>query len=146
MCPVRSVTHVSGCAQAVNGILSCPPGPLSVRYFSTRSGSVPGYDDGEGLNLRIAYRSVRFQSASVRGGAENRQSVLHAAVRRCLQSVSRACLRLLIGQPDDAEINGLTCAEHVASDSRLAMQKSVNGLTIVGRTSIGTSMQASDRC
>jgi hypothetical protein len=25
--------------------------PLSVRYFSARSGSVPGYDDGEGLKL-----------------------------------------------------------------------------------------------
>src|SRR5271167_1922016 len=28
-----------------------PPSPLSVRYFSTRSGSVPGHDDGEALNL-----------------------------------------------------------------------------------------------
>ena len=32
-------------------------------------------------------------------------------------------------------------------DSRLAIvQKSMNGLTIVGRTSIGTWLQASDRC
>src|SRR5437879_13559922 len=30
---------------------TAPPSPLSVRYFSARSGSVPSYDDGEGLNL-----------------------------------------------------------------------------------------------
>jgi hypothetical protein len=30
-----------------------PPSPLSVRYFSARSGSVPGYDDGEGLKLEL---------------------------------------------------------------------------------------------
>src|ERR1700747_271506 len=28
----------------LSGIASCPPSPLSVRYFSARSGSVPGYD------------------------------------------------------------------------------------------------------
>jgi len=46
--------------------------PLLVRYFSARSGSVPGYGDGEGLNLELPPRSVRFQSASVCGVAENR--------------------------------------------------------------------------
>jgi hypothetical protein len=54
--------------KAVNGIASYPPNPLSVRYFSARSGSVPGYDDGEGLNLELPLD----QSASVCGVAENR--------------------------------------------------------------------------
>ena len=39
--------------KAVNGIASCPPGPLSVRCFSARSGSVPDYGDGEGLKLEL---------------------------------------------------------------------------------------------
>jgi hypothetical protein len=36
-----------------SGVASCPPSPLSVRYLSARSGSVPGYDDGEGLKLEL---------------------------------------------------------------------------------------------
>jgi len=47
---------------------TAPPSPLSVRYFSARSGSVPGYDDGEGLKLELPLA----QSAFVCGGAENR--------------------------------------------------------------------------
>ena len=54
--------------QAFSRIASCRPSPLSVRYFLGRSGSVPAYDDGEGLKLELR----RFQSASVRGVAENR--------------------------------------------------------------------------
>jgi len=39
------------------------------------------------------------------------------------------------------------CAALCGMDSRLAIvQKSINALTIVGRTSIGTWLQASDRC
>ena len=59
-------------SKGFSGIASCPPSPLSVRYFSARSGSVPGDDDGEELDDdgeelkdRIVSRSVRFQSASV---------------------------------------------------------------------------------
>src|SRR6266542_5533871 len=47
-------------SKAVNGIASCPPSPLSVRYFSTRSGSVPGYDDGEGLKLELPLAQSAF--------------------------------------------------------------------------------------
>src|SRR5882724_4177982 len=46
--------------KAVNGIASYPPSPLSVRYFSARSGSVPGYDDGEGLNLELPLAQSAF--------------------------------------------------------------------------------------
>ena len=37
----------------LGGIASCPLSSLSVRYFSARSHSVPGYDDGEGLKLAL---------------------------------------------------------------------------------------------
>ena len=37
-----------------------PPSPLSVRYFSTRSGSVPGHDDGEALNLELPLAQSAF--------------------------------------------------------------------------------------
>jgi hypothetical protein len=40
--------------------LACPPSPLSVRYFSARSGSVPGYDDGEGLKLEVPLAQSAF--------------------------------------------------------------------------------------
>ena len=46
--------------KAVNGIASYPPSPLSVRYFSARSGSIPGYDDGEGLNLELPLAQSAF--------------------------------------------------------------------------------------
>jgi hypothetical protein len=46
--------------KAVNGIASYPPSPLSVRYFWARSGSVPGYDDGEGLNLELPLAQSAF--------------------------------------------------------------------------------------
>jgi len=49
--------------------------PLLVRYFQARSGSVPGCDDGEGLNLELPLA----QSASVCGVAENRAI---AAIKR----------------------------------------------------------------
>ena len=55
-------------SKAVNRIASCSPSPLSVRCFLARSGSVPGYDDGEGLKLELPLA----QSASVGGVAENR--------------------------------------------------------------------------
>src|SRR6266852_3929795 len=44
----------------LSGIASYPPSPLSVRYFSTRSGSVPGYDDGEGLKLELPLAQSAF--------------------------------------------------------------------------------------
>ena len=37
-----------------------PPSPLSVRYFSVRSSSVPGYDDGEGLKLELPLAQSAF--------------------------------------------------------------------------------------
>jgi hypothetical protein len=46
--------------KAVNSIASCPPSPLSVRYLSARSGSVPGYDDGEGLKLELPLAQSAF--------------------------------------------------------------------------------------
>ena len=46
--------------KSFSGIKSCPPSPLSVRYFSARSGSVPGYDDGEGLNLEVPLAQSAF--------------------------------------------------------------------------------------
>src|ERR1700730_7241507 len=46
--------------KAVSGIASCPPSPLPVRYFSARSGSVPGYDDGEGLKLELPLAQSAF--------------------------------------------------------------------------------------
>src|SRR6266852_2340862 len=45
---------------AVSEIVSYPPSPLSVRYFSTRSSSVPGYDDGEGLKLALPLAQSTF--------------------------------------------------------------------------------------
>jgi hypothetical protein len=57
-------------SKELSGIASCLPNPLSVRYFSTRSGSVPGYDDNEGLELELELPLA--QSASVCGVAENR--------------------------------------------------------------------------
>jgi hypothetical protein len=42
------------------GIASRPPGPLSVRYFSARSASVPGYDDGEALKLELPLAQSGF--------------------------------------------------------------------------------------
>jgi hypothetical protein len=50
-----------------------------IRYFPARSGSVPGYDDGEGLKPRSASRSVRFQSAAVCCVAEKLHSIAPAA-------------------------------------------------------------------
>src|SRR6266404_4741191 len=44
----------------LSGMVSCPPSPLSVRYFSARSGSVPGYDDGEGLKLEVPLAQSAF--------------------------------------------------------------------------------------
>src|SRR2546427_4976546 len=44
----------------LSGMASCPPSPLSVRYFSARSGSVPGYDDGEGLKLEVPLAQSAF--------------------------------------------------------------------------------------
>src|SRR6266403_4793593 len=44
----------------LSGIASCLPSPLSVRYFSTRSGSVPGYDDGEGLKRELPLAQSAF--------------------------------------------------------------------------------------
>src|ERR1700732_1051293 len=38
----------------------CPPSPLSVRYFSARPGSLPGYDDGEGLKLELPLAQSAF--------------------------------------------------------------------------------------
>src|SRR5580700_5715007 len=43
-----------------SGVASCPPSPLSVRCFSARSGSVPGYDDGEGLKLELPLAQSAF--------------------------------------------------------------------------------------
>src|ERR1700719_1435596 len=59
MCPVRFVTYVSG-RSGLSGIRSCLPSPLSVRYFSARSGSGPGYDDGEGLKLELPLAQSAF--------------------------------------------------------------------------------------
>jgi hypothetical protein len=43
--------------------------------------------------------------------------------------------------------SALSSVRHCGMDSRLAIvQKSINGLTIEGRTSMGTWLQASDRC
>jgi hypothetical protein len=39
--------------------VSYPPSRLSVRHFSARSGSVPGYD-GEGLNLELPLAQSAF--------------------------------------------------------------------------------------
>jgi hypothetical protein len=47
-------------SKELSGIASCLPSPLSVRYFSTRSGSVPGYDDGEGLKLELPLAQSAF--------------------------------------------------------------------------------------
>jgi len=41
-------------------VASFSPSPLSVRYFSARSGSVPGYDDGEGLKLESPLAQSAF--------------------------------------------------------------------------------------
>jgi hypothetical protein len=43
-----------------SGIASRLLSPLSVRYFSTRSGSVPDYDDGEGLKLELPLAQSAF--------------------------------------------------------------------------------------
>jgi len=48
-----------------------PPSPLSVRYFSAISGSVPGYDNGEGPKLEVVPAQSAF-SPAVCGVAENR--------------------------------------------------------------------------
>src|SRR5580658_10523842 len=37
-----------------------PPSPLSVRYFSARSASFHGYDDGEGLKLELPLAQSAF--------------------------------------------------------------------------------------
>jgi hypothetical protein len=47
-------------SKAVSGTASRPPSPLSVRYFSTRSSSVPAYDDREGLNLELPLAQSAF--------------------------------------------------------------------------------------
>src|SRR5438445_9466058 len=44
----------------LSGNVSCLPSPLSVRYFSTRSRSVPGYDDGEGLKRELPLAQSAF--------------------------------------------------------------------------------------
>ena len=52
-------------SKELSGIASCLPSPLSVRYFSTRSGSVPGYDVAKDLNSNcpsLSPLSVRFCS------------------------------------------------------------------------------------
>jgi len=49
MCPVRSVTYVSGRSKELNSVSEKLSSPLSVRYFSERLDSVPDHDDGEGL-------------------------------------------------------------------------------------------------
>src|SRR5438309_2485162 len=56
----------------LSGIVSCLPSPLSVRYFSTRSGSVPGYDDGEGLKRELPLAQSAFSPLLSCGVAENR--------------------------------------------------------------------------
>src|ERR1700730_8153387 len=48
------------CFKELSGIASCPPSPLSGRYFSARSGSLPGYDHGEGLNLDLPLAQSAF--------------------------------------------------------------------------------------
>jgi hypothetical protein len=46
--------------KALSGIASRPPSPLSVRYFPARSGSVPDYDDGEGLKFELPLAQSAF--------------------------------------------------------------------------------------
>jgi hypothetical protein len=60
MSPERSVTYVSERTNELSRITSCPPSPLSVRYFSARAGSVPGCDDGEGLKLELPIAQSAF--------------------------------------------------------------------------------------
>jgi len=40
--------------------MSCPPSPLSVRYFLAKSGLIPGHDDGEGLKLALPLAQSAF--------------------------------------------------------------------------------------
>jgi len=46
-------------SKELSGVASCPPSPLSVRYFSARSG-LPGYDDGEGVKLELHHAQSAF--------------------------------------------------------------------------------------
>jgi hypothetical protein len=46
--------------KAVNGIASCPPSPLTARYFSVRRRSVLRYDDGDGLKLALPLAQFSF--------------------------------------------------------------------------------------
>jgi hypothetical protein len=46
--------------KTVNGIASCPPSLLTVRYFSARRRSVLRYDDGDGLKLEFPLAQFAF--------------------------------------------------------------------------------------
>jgi hypothetical protein len=79
--PVMSMLHALAAARSrTAGLVSLrsAQSEQSVRYFSARSGSVSGYDDGEGLKLALPFAQSGFQSASVCGVAENQTRLLRA--------------------------------------------------------------------
>ena len=59
-------------SKELSGVASCPPSPLSVRYFSARSGSLPGYDDGEALKLELPLAQSAFSPLLSAAWLENR--------------------------------------------------------------------------
>jgi hypothetical protein len=65
-----------------SGIASCPSSQLSVRYFSVRPGSLPGYDDCEGLKLELPLAQSAFSPLLAAAWLKIAVSIFPAAAMR----------------------------------------------------------------
>ena|ERR1700752_5311038 len=98
-------------SKEVSGITSCPPSPLSVRYFSARFISVPGSDDGEGLKHELPFAQSAFSPLLSASWLKDRSE--HCPCR------SRAILADTVGITLQGQLN-ITVATQVVCRFRIS--------------------------